>query len=333
MTVRAAWLLTGPPNGQTRTDTRLAPLGTMVPTGELTSRDGVIAGGSPLLATGAGPMKVQIATGRAIVQGTTAQGAYPIAVTVPETLTIGDGHAQHPRTDSVVLRVYDGLFDTSGQTTVAVEIIVGTPEPNPAEPTLPEAALRLWSIYVPAGASAGTGGINWTTALSDRRRYTASLGGIIPRGWGTSFTGAYDGQYRDVAGVLERWDATLSQWVVYRPPLDIEATTAGAAAATGYALSAFNARRTSGVCSFTVEVNRTGAVIAVPVGGNLADQTLATLPAGWRPPFDVEGAASDGFGEGGVRITTAGLVILRTWEPGGSIAPGRAIRVSACYVL
>ncbi|WP_275465851.1 hypothetical protein [Streptomyces noursei] len=100
MTVRAAWLL---PTGQTREDTRLAPLGTMTPQYELTSRDGVIAGGNPLAATSVGPMQLQIGTGRAVVQGTLSQGAYPAAVTAPETLTVADGHAQLPRVDSAVI--------------------------------------------------------------------------------------------------------------------------------------------------------------------------------------------------------------------------------------
>ncbi|MFE4333959.1 hypothetical protein ACFRQM_32455 [Streptomyces sp. NPDC056831] len=333
MTVRAAWLLAGPPDGQTRTDTRLAPLGTFVPEGELTTRDGVIAGGAPLLATGAGAMQVQVGIGRALVQGTTAQGAYPVAVTVPETLTVGDGNAQYPRIDSIVIRVRDGLFDATGQTAVTVELVVGDPQPSPIEPVLPPSSLRLWSITVPAGASAGTGGINWTSALADRRRYTTSYGGIIPRGWGTSFTGAYDGQFRDVGGVLERWNATAATWSTYRPPRDVETISTGAVAASGFGLNSFAARRVGGVCSFTVEVTRTGTAIPSPAGGNIADTTVATIPTGWRPAYDVEGAASDGYGDGGVRIGTNGTVILRTWSPGGSIQSTRNIRISTCYVL
>ncbi len=177
MTVRAGWLL---PNGQTREDTRLVPLGTMAPESAMTSRDGVIAGGDPLKATGVAAMQVQISTGRALVQGTTAQGAYPVAVTSPETLTVGDGNAQYTRIDSVVLKVYDGLYDTSEQTAVVVEIVQGQATATPSPPTLPSACLRLWDITVPAGASAGTGGITWESALADRRRYTAAYGGIIP---------------------------------------------------------------------------------------------------------------------------------------------------------
>lgn len=214
MTVRAAWLL---PNAQTREDTRLAPIGAMTPEGELTSRDGLIPGGNPLNATGAGPMRVQLGVGRAVVQGTLAQGAYPVAVTSPETLPVEDGNAQFDRIDSIVLRVYDGSYDTSADTRAAVEIIKGTPAATPAPPKLPPAALRLWDVTVPAGASAGVGGLDWTRALADRRRYTVAPGGIIPRGWGLTFDGAHDGQYRDNGTGLERWSTSASAWQALDP--------------------------------------------------------------------------------------------------------------------
>ncbi|MGW2485181.1 hypothetical protein ACWCWQ_35730 [Streptomyces sp. NPDC001571] len=207
MTVRSAWLLTAP-GGQTREDTRVTPLGTMVPEGELLSRDGVIAGGAPLKATGAAAMSVQIGIGRALVQGTLAQGAYPVAVTSPETLTVPDGHAQYARIDSVALRIYDGLYDTSGQTLARLEVVKGPEAATAAPPPLPPGTLRLWDITVPAGTSAGTGGINWSTALTDRRRYTAAYGGITPPGGPQSTPGAYAGQYRDNGRILERWDGS-----------------------------------------------------------------------------------------------------------------------------
>ncbi|MFC5214317.1 hypothetical protein [Streptomyces coerulescens] len=208
MTVRAGWLL---PAGQTREDTRLAPLGVMAPEGAMTTRDGVIAGGDALKATGVGAMQVQLGVGRAIVQGTDVQGAYPVAVTAPETLTVTDGNAQHGRIDSLVLRVVDELYDTGTTTTARVELVQGAASATPSPPQLPATALRLWDITVPAGVSAGTGGITWGSALADRRRFTAAYGGVIPRGWGLSFTGAYPGQYRDNGQGLDRWDGSAWQ--------------------------------------------------------------------------------------------------------------------------
>ncbi|MDT3395598.1 hypothetical protein RKE29_02850 [Streptomyces sp. B1866] len=334
MTVRVAWLLSGPPNGQTRTDTRLAPLGTMAPEGELTSRAGVIAGGAPLAATGTGPMQVQLGTGRAVVQGTTAQGAYPVVVTAPETLTVPDGDAQYPRLDSLVLRVYDGLFDASGQTAAAVELLTGAPAPSPVEPPLPAATLRLWTVTVPAGASAGTGGIPWSSALADRRRYTTAHGGIIPRAAGDSTPGAYDGQYRDRGGVLERWNATAGQWQTYRPPLAVESATTGFTVAAGYTLNAYAARRTGGVASVVLDVQRKGPQLDVGPTGNVnPDEPIGTVPAGWRPFADVELSVSDGFGSGAARLTTAGTLTLRTWSSNGALLNDRRLRTSTTYLL
>ncbi len=216
MTVRAAWLLpggTGP--GQTREDTRLAPLGTYAPEGELTTRPGVIPGGAPFAATGAGAMTLQIGVGRAVVQGTTAQGAYPVAVTAPETITFPDGDALNARIDSIVLRVYDGLYDISGQTLAVVERLQGAASATPSAPLLPAGALRLWDVTVPAGASAGVGGIDWASAVVDRRQYTAAVGGVIPPGGGLAFSGSYHGQLRDTGTQLERWNADAAAWQRY----------------------------------------------------------------------------------------------------------------------
>ncbi|MFF4738775.1 hypothetical protein ACFY2W_23260 [Streptomyces sp. NPDC001262] len=279
MTVRAAWL---PPTGQTRADTRLAPLGVMAPEGELVTRAGVIAGGTPLTATGVGPMQVQISTGRAIVQGTAAQGAYPVVVTAPETLTVVDGSAQHGRIDSVVIRVSDGQYDTSGQTSVALEIIQGAPSATPTAPTLPPAALRLWDITVPAGISAGIGGLDWTRALNDRRRYTAAYGGIIPRGWDLSFPGAYDGQYRDSGGQLERWNASSAAWQAY--PVDSGWQPLALAAGYGHPGHGMPAawRRIGPMVILRGRIGPTG-------GGTIPNgATIFTLPAQARPAGNKE---------------------------------------------
>ncbi|MFI9203339.1 hypothetical protein [Streptomyces sp. NPDC053048] len=315
MTVRAAWLLTGPPAGQTRTDTRLAPVGTYAPEGELTTREGVLAGGSPLVATGVGPMKVQLGIGRALVQGTNAQGAYPVAVTAPETLTVTDGNPQYSRLDSLVLRVYDGLFDATGKNEVAVELISGDPAPTPVEPTLPASCLRLWTITVPAGASAGTGGIPWQIALADRRRYTSAYGGIIPRGWGSTFTGAYDGQYRDNNGALERWSATANSWQPY--PFDSGWQTL--TLATGYMQPAGHGmpaawRRIGPMIMLRGRIGPTKAGTTIPNG-----QTIFTLPAAARPAGGREFAWSSprdqvGTGPSVCRVEIQPTGNVRTYE-------------------
>ncbi|MFI9239730.1 hypothetical protein [Streptomyces sp. NPDC053079] len=222
--VRSAWLLnrTDAGGGQSRVDTRLSPLGTMAPEGVLATRDGVIPGAQGglraldgLYVSGDQGMTGKVTPGRAVVQGTEPAGSYPVVVTDYVPLTFADGDPNNPRVDLVVLRVYDAQQDTSNRTEAAVEIVQGVPGANPAAPATPRAAIALAEVTVPAGASAGKGGINWD-GVRDRRRATVAVGGIIPRGWGQNFPGGYVGQYRDTGTGLERWNGT--QWKPYPEP-------------------------------------------------------------------------------------------------------------------
>jgi hypothetical protein len=204
MTVRAAWLTNrgDPAGGQTRNDTRMTPLGAMAPAAELTTVSGVIPGGDPFALAATGPMTATLGIGRAAVQGTDIQGAYPVAVTAPETLTFADGDPANPRIDVVVLRVYDAAHDESGQTLATIEVIPGAPGAAPEPPPTPPAALALYRIAIAAGASAGSGGIDFPAATTDVRTYTVAAGGIIPS---TNAPGAYRAQYRDGGTGLQRW--------------------------------------------------------------------------------------------------------------------------------
>ncbi|MEV4438978.1 hypothetical protein AB0K09_08165 [Streptomyces sp. NPDC049577] len=224
MTVRSAWLLnrSDADGGQTRADTRLAPTGTAVPAGPLSSRDGVIPGSADgksviagLTLTKTGNMTAQLSPGRALVQGSDTAGAYPVVVTDYENLTFADGDASNPRVDLVVLHVYDQQQESGAVSRAVVEIIKGTPAAAPTAPTTPPAALALYAVTVPVAASAGNTGINWATGVSDRRRATVAVGGIVPLGWGLNFQGAYPGQYRDTGSGLERWNGTA--WTAYPP--------------------------------------------------------------------------------------------------------------------
>ncbi|PBC80192.1 hypothetical protein BX265_5032 [Streptomyces sp. TLI_235] len=161
-------------------------------------------------------MSGTLSVGRAIVAGTSSQGAYPVAVTVAEAITVPNGDASNPRIDSVFLIVYDKLFDTSGNTLAQVQYVTGTPAGSPTAPSAPattNSALRLWDILVPAGASAGSP-INWATALTDRRPYTSAVGGINPDG---STAGWYSGQYRDGGTTtgIERYNGSSWESRVY----------------------------------------------------------------------------------------------------------------------
>ncbi|MFD7918922.1 hypothetical protein ACFV3R_06850 [Streptomyces sp. NPDC059740] len=239
MPVRSAWLVnrTDTESGQSRTDTRLAPTGTMTPTGGLATRSGIVPG-SPdgrslmsafyVFSTTAG-MTATVAPGRAVVQGGEAAGAYPVVLTDYTTVTLADGDPNNPRTDLVVLRVYDAQFDSSGRTEAVLEVVQGTPAGTPQTPPTPPAALPLAAVTVPAGASVGTGGVDWASGVANLRTTTVAVGGILPLYGSTAEPGAYPGQYRDAGSQLQRWDG--GGWTGY--PRQLGGIAPSGALATG----------------------------------------------------------------------------------------------------
>ncbi|MFF9912282.1 hypothetical protein [Streptomyces sp. NPDC013457] len=379
MPVRSGWLL---PTGQTRQNTRITNIGATTPTNPLGVRSGILPGTydgkfrvGGLWISSAGPMTATVYHGRAVVQGGNSDGAYPVALDQDMTITFGDGDALNPRIDLVVLRVYDNDADLQGKYDAVVEIVKGEPKAAPVAPAAPARSLPLCSVRVKAGASAGTGGIDWTASgtVTDLRTTTVAVGGILPTynnatvigsypgqyqdnddshflqrwngtGWvaypkeiggiapaGSLSTGSYPGQFRENSGVIQRWNGTA--WVNYQPPVEVETLTGGVTMLPGWSLVSFTARRTRGIVSLLLSVTRSGATITANSAGNIDDEQLCTLPAGWRPAFDMEVSACDGFANGGANIWANGQVNLRTWSPTGVLMTGRNVRVSATYVL
>ncbi|MER5433889.1 hypothetical protein [Streptomyces sp. NPDC002588] len=218
MNVHSAWLS---PDGQTREDTRLTQTGALTPVTDSKGRSGVLPGSENGLyrVTGlwlngtAGAMTATVSPGRAVIQSTAARGAYPVAVTDPVPLVFADGDAQYGRIDLVVLRIYDDLYDASGRSEAAVEIVKGTPATTPVAPTAPDASLVLFTVAVAKNAGAGSGGIAWDTARVDLRPTTVAVGGILPTRSDDTAPGGYPGHYRDIDSTLQRWDSTA--WVPY----------------------------------------------------------------------------------------------------------------------
>ncbi|GAA3374275.1 hypothetical protein GCM10020367_37530 [Streptomyces sannanensis] len=381
MTLRTGWLA---PTGQTRLDTRHTALGATTPTGPLASRSGILPGSyDPKFRVGGlwlnsnGPMTATVYHGRAVIQGSTAQGAYPVALDEDTVITFADGHPLYPRIDLVVLRVYDDDVDKSNKSEAAIEIVKGAEVANPVAPDAPPLSLPLFSVKVPAKTSAGTGGIPWSApgSVTDLRTTLVSIGGILPvygnagvagaypgqyqdndeahylqrwngTAWvaypkeiggiapnGTLSTGGYTGQYREANGVLQRWNGTA--WVNYQPPVEVETLSTGVTVATGWSLVGFAARRTRGIVTMAITVTRSGADITATSQGNITDETLCTLPAGWRPALDTETTASDGYGSGSATVYPNGTVTLRTWSSTGVLTatpPTRIVRLTATFI-
>jgi hypothetical protein len=370
------------PTGQTRQNTRITSLGATTPANPLASRSGVLPGTydgkfrvGGLWMSGSGPMTATVYHGKAVIQGATTDGAYPVALDEDITLTFGDGDPLHPRLDLVVVRVYDHDVDVLGKYEAAVEIVRGEAAATPVAPAAPPLSLTLFAVRVKAGASAGTGGIGWADSgvVTDLRTTVVSAGGILPvynnagvagaypgqyqdndnshllqrwdgTAWvaypkevggiaanGTLSTGGYTGQFRENNGVLQRWSGAA--WVNYQPPVEVETTTAGATAATGWTLSGFVARRTRGVCTVSMTVTRSGADLTATAAGNLTpDELLGTLPAGWRPANDFDAIGGDAYGSGSVTFQPNGSVYLRTWSGNGVLTAGKFLRMTATYV-
>lgn len=216
MNLRASWVSQ---TGQTREDTRLTQTGATTPVNPLQARSGILPGsygGQHRVAgfwlEGTAAMAATLHNGRAVIQGLNSQGVYPVTLDESVVLTFADGDAQAGRIDLVCLRIHDGSYDTSGKYEAAIEVIQGTPSATPVAPTPPPLSLSLYTVAVPAGTSAGKGGITWDGALTDLRVSTVAIGGILPV-HGEIIPGAYPGQYQDSGGAFQRWDGAA--WVPY----------------------------------------------------------------------------------------------------------------------
>ncbi|WP_030687868.1 hypothetical protein [Streptomyces globisporus] len=220
MAVRSGWLS---PTGQTRQNTRITNIGATTPVNPLGVRSGILPGTfdgkyrvGGLWMSSTGPMTATVYQGKAVIQGGTADGAYPVALDEDMTITFADGDPLNDRIDLVVLRVYDNDVDALGKYEAGIEIVRGTPAAVPTAPAAPARSLILFTVKVKKGASAGTGGIDWAGGAStDLRTTTVSSGGILPVYNNAGVPGAYPGQYQDNdnAHFLQRWDGTA--WVAY----------------------------------------------------------------------------------------------------------------------
>ncbi|MEU3610905.1 hypothetical protein ABZ725_01130 [Streptomyces sp. NPDC006872] len=331
MPVRSGWLS---PDGQSREDTRLVSLGALTPTSPVATRSGVLPGSSEGLYRIAGftltgtsnSMSATVSPGRAVLQSTAARGAYPVALTEYLPLTFADGDPLYSRIDLVVLRIYDDVYDasdTDDRTEAVVEIVPGTPAAAPAVPAAPGLSLPLYQVTVAAKASAGTGGITWSSAV-DRRTATVGVGGILPVVSDTT-GGSYPGQYRDLGGQLQRWSGTawtdypvLPTWQSWTPAW----TTGSGLATPSYGNSVLNCRYvkfgTTVHLSFSIQFGTTTNFGTSPL---TSDNWRFALPAPASAVHQVLGWAELGASNGARAMCRIYLATTDTFELG--IASGR----------
>jgi hypothetical protein len=195
---------------------RLADALALQGTGPLSTRAGLRPDGGGEVTAVAGSMAVQVTPFVAWVEGSAsdAQGGYPFINDATKTLVVADGHATLARVDTVAAVVYEDAYDGSGETMAHLTVVTGVP--GAGAPVLPGSAVPLRDVNVPAGSSAGTGGLSSSNIGADRRQYLAA--GVVPvSGVAERDTlGALPGQvvFRADIGALQLKQA--GGWVTYK---------------------------------------------------------------------------------------------------------------------
>ncbi|MEU4892946.1 hypothetical protein AB0B12_17360 [Streptomyces sp. NPDC044780] len=324
MTVRSAWHL---PNGQTREDTRLAVGLGMASAGPLLTRAGCVFGGLHLTGTAATGMQAKLSPGQVWVPGTStgAQGGYPVTVDADTLLTFADGHASLPRVDAVIVRVYDTDYDGSGKYEATLEVIQGTAASSPTAPAVPKNAELLHEVAVPAGASAAKG-ITWASAITDRRRYTVALGGIVPAAGGAPHNGAYVGQYRDTGGRLERWDGT--QWAKLIPDTVLRHTADWGATTSATYQEMLTDTVATLTATFTAPASRW---VSLTFGAFTAADGDATAYISFRLRTQSGAEVLAPSDDRAAALSGAGRASISTCFPVGNLTPGAVYTATAAY--
>lgn len=161
-------------------DHRHAIAALITPAGSMQARGGLFPGGGGAL-TSVSAMQASISPFYAWVDGGGAlEAGYDFCLDSATTLTFPDGEPGVARIDQVIARVLNNPYDASGETLGDVFVLKG--QSSGAKAALPPSCEVLWEVTVPAGASAGTGGINFSTAAVDKRRKTVTAGGVLPIG-------------------------------------------------------------------------------------------------------------------------------------------------------
>lgn len=287
MTVYATRLVNGT---DSRERMRRADAMGLFPSGPGMARGGFRNDGGAVVTVSAGTMNVQVSPFTAWVDGgaSDAQGGYTFVSDATETLTLSPGHASLARTDVVIAEVRDTTHDGSGSTDARLRILEGTP--GAGVPALPTNALALRNINVPAGLSAGTGGLAAGNLGTDRRTYTTGLGGVVPVASQAERDALplVDGTvvYRADTDTLELLEAGIWQQLATQADVDaavaaLPATAAGTvfvgSPASSVAVS-FPAGRFATAPSVTASCTTGGNVAIVPnIGGITKDGFTAYL--------------------------------------------------------
>jgi len=117
--------------------------------------EGIVAAGDlSVTETGTPAMSVDVAGGRAIIQGTegTYQGPYIVENRGSATVTVTAADVSNPRIDLVVAKIEDQAY--SGAVNAwALAVLAGTPAASPVAPSMPANSILLATVAVAAAAA------------------------------------------------------------------------------------------------------------------------------------------------------------------------------------
>lgn len=194
------------------TDHRILNGAMLTSAGQLQVRGGVLPGLGGGNLTTVSAMVARVAPVKVVVPNTVSSslGPYLLVSDANVDITFDAGEASVARTDRIIARAYDDTNDGSGSTQGVIEYLKG--QASGTATSLPANSILLYEMSVPAGASAGSGGINFANA-QDRRVFTVTNGAIFPVGSNTdmnAIASPYEGMtvYRTDIDVLYVYDGS-----------------------------------------------------------------------------------------------------------------------------
>ncbi len=180
--------------------------------GTIQVRGGVLPGSGAGNLSTVSAMVARIAPVKVVIANTVsaALGPYLLVSDANVDITFDAGEASVPRVDRIIARAYDNTNDGSGDTKGAIEYLKG--QASGSATALPANSILLYEMTVPAGASAGSGGLTFANAV-DQRVYTVANGAVFPVASNTAMgniTSPYEGMtiYRTDLDVLYVYDGT-----------------------------------------------------------------------------------------------------------------------------
>lgn len=282
-------------NGSTPKGTRLATGGLIAPTpgAALGVRKGVLVDGllTPVV-SGTGSMAYEVRAFRAVTMTATTNGPVIVASDGTETVTTGAAPGSNSRVDVIWVRQHLVTGDGGSDSDVLLELGVtqGAVSASPSVPSIPTGALALARATVTAGATT-TAGLTFERAHD----WTVANGGVLPDGLGGGSW--FDG----------------TNWV----PLATVSDTGwqSITLTSGYEAQAPSTFGPLGVRRIMSQVHLRG-VITKTSGSfpSSAETTLATIPAGFRPPYqkDFQATGHTATTDSKIRVYPTGVVSIIT---------------------